>query len=365
MMLLINKAYTQETNNLSTCGASGVFPVGPELLHLNKYLFYFKLIFVLFLFILHITFLFSNDPALEESIDCKESVFSNLRQVLKEYSGIFITIAGVYTAQLNYNSAVSQDERVKEIAKTDKHLEMCEQLEIQQETLLAKIKGSNLTLSDASMKFKQILINLSENKTSYNEVKKLGSEIRSILSKLNNSEDSNEKTLLTIQLQEKGIALDNVVKTITKSAASSQELLEEISNIINSSQSSNPDENSVEVNKSEEIIKNEDIKKSSIFNLWDSGNSEEWFNNLTIIKQIAATLILSHTIAISALINIIFIYYGDFLIKKYNLEERYPKLNKIILYRKKFSQFYFLNSCFFIFIICIVYIFFGISILST
>ena len=121
-------------------------------------------------------------------------------------------------------------------------------------------------------------------------------------------------------------------------------------------------ENPIKGNKSDEVLKIEDIKKSSIINL---DSSEDWFNNLTVIKQIAATLILSHTILISALINIIFIYYGDFLIEKYNLKERYPKLNKIIEYRRKFSKFYFLNSCFFIFIISIVYISFGISILST
>ena len=168
MMLLLSKTYTpflgEGTIN------SPIFNDINGVLYFNKYLIYFKIVFVLFLFILHINFLFSNDPALEESIDCKQSVISNLKQIIKEYSGIFITIAGVYTAQLNYNSAVSQDERVKEIAKTEKHLVAegkCEQLEIQQETLLAKIKGSNLTLSDASMKFKQILINLSENKTSY------------------------------------------------------------------------------------------------------------------------------------------------------------------------------------------------------
>ena len=360
MMLLLSKTYTPFLGDGTI--NSPIFNDINGVLYFNKYLIYFKIVFVLFLFILHINFLFSNDPALEESIDCKQSVISNLKQIIKEYSGIFITIAGVYTAQLNYSSAISQEERVKEIAKTDKHFERCEELHVEEGVLVTKIKESNITLKEANMKFEQVLLNLNDTKDSYSEVKKISFDIKNVVSKLTNSDDSYEKTLLSIQLQEKSLALDNIVKAIIQSATSSQELLDQISNIINPSHSLDMSENPIKGNKSDEVLKIEDIKKSSIINL---DSSEDWFNNLTVIKQIAATLILSHTILISALINIIFIYYGDFLIEKYNLKERYPKLNKIIEYRRKFSKFYFLNSCFFIFIISIVYISFGISILST
>ena len=201
---MINTAYTQETNNLSTCGASDVFPVGPELLHLNKYFFYFKLIFVLFLFILNIYLLFYSDESLNDS-------------------------------------------------------------SLQQDEILELTKDIN-----------------------------------------NNFQKQDEIITPSLQLEQ-----------------------------------------------------SKDIKKSNIFNF------DEWFNNLDVVKQLSFSLLLTHGVVISALTNIIFVYYGNILIDKFNLETRYPKLKKIIEYRNKFSQFYFLNSCFIIFIVSVTYISFAIVQLSS
>jgi hypothetical protein len=43
-----------------------------------------------------------------------------------------------------------------------------------------------------------------------------------------------------------------------------------------------------------------------------------------------------------SLVSIIFIFYGDSLIKYYNLEEKFPKLARFIQLRRKFQQYYFL-----------------------
>ena len=204
---MINKAYTQETNNLSTCGASDVFPVGPELLHLNKYFFYFKLIFVLFLFILNIYLLFYSDESLNDS-------------------------------------------------------------SLQQDEILELTKDIN-----------------------------------------NNFQKQDEIITPSLQLEQ-----------------------------------------------------SKDIKKSNIFNF---DNFDEWFNNLDVVKQLSFSLLLTHGVVISSLTNIIFVYYGNILIDKFNLETRYPKLKKIIEYRNKFSQFYFLNSCFIILIVSVTYISFAIVQLSS
>ena len=121
--------------------------------------------------------------------------------------------------------------------------------------------------------------------------------------------------------------------------------------------------------KQDEIItpslhleQSKDIKKSNIFNF---DNFDEWFNNLDVVKQLSFSLLLTHGVVISALTNIIFVYYGNILIDKFNLETRYPKLKKIIEYRNKFSQFYFLNSCFIILIVSVTYISFAIVQLSS
>jgi hypothetical protein len=44
------------------------------------------------------------------------------------------------------------------------------------------------------------------------------------------------------------------------------------------------------------------------------------------------------------LINILLAYYGDKLIKHYNIEEKYPKLTKIINLRRKFQDIYIMSN---------------------
>ena len=70
----------------------------------------------------------------------------------------------------------------------------------------------------------------------------------------------------------------------------------------------------------------------------------DYFNNLYAQlsgEQIAALLHLSTSFLILICItSIIGIVYGDILIKYLKLEERYPRLAKFIVLRRKFQQFY-------------------------
>ena len=86
-------------------------------------------------------------------------------------------------------------------------------------------------------------------------------------------------------------------------------------------------------------------------NFWNDGNWPgsfkdlmDYFNNLYAQlsgEQIAALLHLSTSFLILICItSIIGIVYGDILIKYLKLEERYPRLAKFIVLRRKFQQFY-------------------------
>lgn len=104
------------------------------------------------------------------------------------------------------------------------------------------------------------------------------------------------------------------------------------------------------------------INKSNILNI-DLFSMREWFENLIGIKKIAVCLILGKSVILSALISIIFIFYGNILIEKFDLINKYPKIAKFIELRKKYQKYYFRLYCFLIFIIAITEIIFGISIL--
>jgi len=104
------------------------------------------------------------------------------------------------------------------------------------------------------------------------------------------------------------------------------------------------------------------VNKSNILNI-DLFSMKEWFENLIGIKKIAVCLILGKSVILSALISIIFIFYGNILIEKFDLINKYPKIAKFIELRKKYQKYYFRLYCFLIFIIVITEIIFGIFIL--
>lgn len=79
---------------------------------------------------------------------------------------------------------------------------------------------------------------------------------------------------------------------------------------------------------------------------WDNWyNLDNWNKFLKTLSHdqvgALANLLFSQVI-LSASISIFFIYYGDVLINRFNLEIKYPKLAKLISLRRKFQQYYLL-----------------------
>lgn len=102
-----------------------------------------------------------------------------------------------------------------------------------------------------------------------------------------------------------------------------------------------------------------DTQKSTILN-----GILENFQSLSGIKQMAVSLLLLKIAMLSCIISIIFIYYGDWLINKYNLEKKYPNLAYIINLRKKYTRYYLISNLLFLFIIIIAEILFSICLLT-
>jgi hypothetical protein len=105
-----------------------------------------------------------------------------------------------------------------------------------------------------------------------------------------------------------------------------------------------------------------EIKESNIINL-DLNSKFEWFESLNGIKKLAVCLILGKSVILSALVSIIFIFYGNILIEKYDLVNKYPKLATIIQLRQKFQKYYFKYYCGLILAIVVSETIFGIAIL--
>ena len=103
------------------------------------------------------------------------------------------------------------------------------------------------------------------------------------------------------------------------------------------------------------------INKSSIINF---DFSIEWFKTLDGVQQLAVGIFLGKSVILSSLISIIFIFYGDRILEKYKIAEKYPKLAKIIELRKKYQKYYFKYNCLLIFMVVITEYMVSLSLLA-
>lgn len=94
-----------------------------------------------------------------------------------------------------------------------------------------------------------------------------------------------------------------------------------------------------------------DIKKSSIF--ISDFNLQNFLDSLSKEELLAFSGLLLNGLALNYVFNIILVLYGDYLIKRFDLENRYPKLAKLIQLRRKLQQYY-LKLCFTWIFICIL-----------
>ena len=95
----------------------------------------------------------------------------------------------------------------------------------------------------------------------------------------------------------------------------------------------------------EEIIVNlmEEInpKCSDVFGIFkDMLNTfQEFLLTLNLEQHIALANLFSDIFIFSCLVTIVTIFYGDLMIKYFNLEEKYPRLAKLIQLRRKFQTY--------------------------
>jgi hypothetical protein len=78
------------------------------------------------------------------------------------------------------------------------------------------------------------------------------------------------------------------------------------------------------------------VKKNKLI----SDNYSDALNSLTTEQLGALSNLLFSQFILASVISIVFIFFGDYLITRFNLEIKYPRLAKIIGLRKKFQKYY-------------------------
>jgi hypothetical protein len=75
------------------------------------------------------------------------------------------------------------------------------------------------------------------------------------------------------------------------------------------------------------------------------------------VEQLGAlTNFFFSTVILSSSLSLISIYFGEYLLNKFNIEERYPRIAKFINLRRKFQRYYIKLSLFYIVLCSIVQI---------
>ena len=101
------------------------------------------------------------------------------------------------------------------------------------------------------------------------------------------------------------------------------------------------EENSIMVKDFKKYVDDLISGKGSLSN-YDDGNSlrildqfQEFLSSLTVDQKIAVTHILAAIAMLSSIFTIAMIIYGDYLIIRFKLEEKFPKLARFIQIRRK------------------------------
>jgi hypothetical protein len=87
------------------------------------------------------------------------------------------------------------------------------------------------------------------------------------------------------------------------------------------------------------------------------------FENFDTMSKLAVSLLLSNSLLFSALSSIFFVLYGDYLINRFQLEVKFPKLAKIIKLRRKFQRYYLIFDSLIIIGVILMHVIFSLAIL--
>lgn len=102
------------------------------------------------------------------------------------------------------------------------------------------------------------------------------------------------------------------------------------------------------LNKFIEILEEFNNNNSNFNNSWMDQAKEilisyqDWLSTLSLQQKGAMVHIISSVLILFLLTSIFTIFYSDYIIKHFNIGEKYPRLNKYIELRRKFQQYYFL-----------------------
>lgn len=274
----------------------------------------------------------------------KAGIAPDLKRLASQVAVALGTISGIITVNFEY---FDHKKAEKAIADYDT---LCAKVEEDGNKVADKITNDRFTHRLQLVKIKNSFSGVVEH--SYNESELL-KEIKKCevdWAKDNDPKHITNKLILETKLQAESLKKDRC-------------LIETKEDINNSMKFNGKLSTETDNEKLLKMINEDDIHKSSIFDL-DLEILWNRFETFDAITKTACIMILSSSIVFSCLFAITINLYGNYLISRFKLEERYPRVAIFINYRIKVSKYFILSNIIYIFITCLINLFYGLTILE-
>ena len=106
------------------------------------------------------------------------------------------------------------------------------------------------------------------------------------------------------------------------------------------------------------ILKSQSFFSFNVEKLWNI------FETLDAVSKLVCVMMFSSYFISSCVLGLVINLYGNYLLNRFKLEEKYPKVAIFIKYRKTVSKYYILLNMIHIIIVCLINIFCGIAIIG-
>jgi hypothetical protein len=91
---------------------------------------------------------------------------------------------------------------------------------------------------------------------------------------------------------------------------------------------------------------------------------DNWYDNLNKLQQLCVSLLILNGVIFACVVNICLSLFGEYLINRFSLETRFPKLSKLIILRKKFQRYYLKFNLLVIILVVLTEMLFSIAVIS-
>lgn len=313
---------------------------------------WFKLVIILLLFVCSIILLLLEKRNNTDDINYLESgIGNNTKNYLNRIAGFSVGISSIYGTYVGIESlklAKSQFKNDEEILKIQKEVDTLieEKNNIKAELNLLEVEKKDIefyinTQFNILLSIKEFTDKMFIYQTAYKE--------NLIKPNININGIIETRALLECKVQE----MLSASKTFVRSNPSY--LSSDVSTKINEAKIIRSEGDNININN---IIEDEDIKKS--FFLYGFLNK---FEVLDVFSKLAISLLIFNSLIFSCVISIIFVFFGDYLLERFKIEVKYPKLAEIIKLRRKFQKYYLIFNILMILSVVIIEVIFSIAVL--